>query len=209
MMMNNKRSPTREERNLHLPIELRAADDGESKRIEGTAVEYNKHSLVMRDYWGDKFVEEFAVGAFDESLQARNQKGLWNHDTGKPLGSVAAGTMQIFTDSTGLRYMIDPPNNTWGADAVESIGRGDVDGSSFAFRALDDMWSIIELDGEEIYKRTILKADLYEVSPTTFPAYPDSQVGTREIKCRELVVNPDAEKRQRLELEIETILGGK
>ena len=206
-----QRTPTNERRNLHLPIELRQEGENESARIEGTAVEYNKHSVIMRDYWGDKFVEEFAVGAFDESLQRKDQKGLWNHDTGKPLGSVAAGTMQLFSDGVGLRYVITPPNNTWGRDALESIGRGDVDGSSFMFRALDDQWSLITIDGEEIYKRTILKAEVFEVSPTTFPAYPDSEAGTRELKCREYVGTPSAEKRKRLMLaiEIETTIGGK
>lgn len=209
--MKNKRTTSNdgpELRNLHIPFEIRQEGEDGPVKLDGYAVKYNQRSHTMYDYWGDAFTEEFAAGAFDESLLERNQKALWNHDSGKPLGSVAAGTMDLVSDNVGLRYIIEPPSNTWGNDAIESIKRGDVDGSSFAFKALDDIWSIVEIDGEEVYKRTILKAEVREVSPTTFPAYPDSSVGTREFKCREYVKTPGAEKRQRLTLIIDTMIGG-
>jgi len=166
-------------------IEIRAADPNStvmSKIIEGYAVKYNMASEVMSDYWGDKFIEEFARGAFDESLRSQTQKCLWNHKSEYPLGSIRANTLMIQSDEVGLYYEDDVPDNSWGNDALESIRRGDVDGSSFLFRALDDQWSLIVIDDEEIYKRTILKADLYEISPTTFPAYPDSEVNARSFR---------------------------
>lgn len=184
-------------------------DDGkEYSQIDGYAVMYNKRSDIMYDYWGDPWVERFAVGAFVDSLTERNQKALWNHEWSMPLGSVRAGTLGLMDGDEGLKYVIDIPNNTWGNDAAESIGRGDTDGSSFQFRASEDMWEIIKIDGEEIYQRTVLKAELYEVSPCTYPAYPDSTSEARSIKCRDHVKNIDVEKRRRLSVAIDTMIGG-
>jgi len=200
-----------EERIYNIPItEIRQLTNDQGKdysQIEGFAVMYNKNSEVMRDYWGDAFIERFAVGAFKDSLTERNQKALWNHDWSMPLGSVKAGTLGLMDGTDGLRYLIDIPNNSWGNDAAESIGRGDTDGTSFGFRAIEDMWEITQIDGEDVYMRTVLKADLYEVSPCTFPAYPDSTSEARSIKCRDHVKD-DMEKRRRLSLAIKTMIGG-
>lgn len=162
-------------------IEVRAVAEGQQKTIGGYAVKYNSPTL-MRDRWGDEFLEEISSGAFDKSLQNRSQKALWNHDTSKPLGSVSAGTLRFNSDTTGLNYDIDLPNNTYGNDAYESVQRGDVDGSSFGFICSDDIWSKVQYEGKEIYKRSIVEADLFEVSPCTFPAYDSSEMSCRSLE---------------------------
>jgi len=194
---------------MAIPEVRQMGDEGkEYTQIEGYAVMYNKQSEIMYDYWGDGFVERFAAGAFTESLAERNQKALWNHNWSMPLGSVKAGTLGLMDGTDGLRYLIDIPNNTWGHDAAESIGRGDTDGTSFGFRALEDMWEITQIDGEDVYIRTVMKAELYEVSPCTMPAYPDSTSEARSIKCRDHVKNVDMDKRRRLSVAIKTMIGG-
>lgn len=190
-----------EKRILKNKIEIRQENESENKQIQGFAVKYNKDSEIMRDWWGDEFVERFAPGAFAESLETKDQKALWNHNWDLPLGSIRANTLMINDESEGLRYIIDVPNNTWGNDAIESVGRGDVDGTSFGFRAMDDDWVIVNRDGKEIYQRTITKAELFEISPCTFPAYPDSTSSTRDIKCRDEVKNPIEERRKKLIIE--------
>lgn len=200
-----------EKRIYKLPdLTLRQEPDMDMKRIEGYALMYNKHSVIMYDWWGDPFVERFAVGAFSESLQTRDQKALWNHNWSKPLGSIKAGTLDLMDRQDGLFYMIMPPNNTWGNDAITSIERGDVDGTSIAFMPKDDVYKIIEMDGMEVYERTILKAKLYEVSPCTRPAYPDSTSEARSlIKCREHCSQMSKEQLRREVLKTKArILGG-
>lgn len=178
-------------------IEIRAAMEGQKKTIGGYAVKYNSPTL-MRDRWGDEFLEEISSGAFDKSLQNRSQKALWNHDTSKPLGSVLAGTLRFNSDTSGLNYDIDLPNNTYGNDAYESVQRGDVDGSSFGFICNDDIWSKVQYEGREIYKRSIVEADLFEVSPCTFPAYDSSDMCCRSLETFKEGLNQKENLRRKL-----------
>lgn len=173
-------------------IEVRAVGDGETKTIGGYAVKYNTPTL-MRDRWGDEFLEEISAGAFEKSLQNRNQKALWNHDTSKPLGSVSAGTLRFNSDTTGLNYDVDVPDNTYGNDAYVSVQRGDVDGSSFGFICTDNVWSKVQYEGREVYKRSIIEAELIEVSPCTFPAYESSQISVRNLDIAKDDLNKEKE----------------
>lgn len=184
-----------------IALEVREAAEGESSNtIGGYAVKYNTPVLII-DRWGDKYLEEIAVGCFDDSISKCKEAGseikaLWNHDTGRPLGSTKTDTLRFNQeDKTGLGYDIDLPNNTWGNDVRESVKRGDVDGSSFGFICQEDVWSEVEHEGEQIYKRSIMKAELVEVSPCTFPAYDSSQIGCRSFEK----VKEEAKEERRLE----------
>lgn len=179
-------------------VEVRAATEGERRTIGGYAIKYNQQSQPIRDRWGDRFIEEFAAGAFDESLNTRTQKSLWNHKSEYPLGSVKSGTLRLFSDVVGLGFDNDLPSNSWGNDAYESINRGDVDGVSFGFRCLEDKWSKVTVGEEEIYKRTVMKAELFEISPTTFPAYESSEVSCRSLEDFKADEKANGELRQRL-----------
>jgi uncharacterized protein len=172
---------TKEIRALPVTLEIREAGEEEGTRTIKGAIKYNTESRVMRDWWGDKFVEEIATGAFDESLKTRGVVGLWSHDTSKVLGSTKSGTLRLESTEKELRFELDLPNTTVGNDAWEMIKRGDVDGVSFGMRVTKDKWSQIERNGEKIYKRSILDAELYEISPVAFPAYPANEVSVRSL----------------------------
>ena len=90
------------------------------------------------------------------------------------------------------------PNTTVANDLYESVKRGDVDGTSFGFKVLDDKWSKVEKDGEEIMKRTLLEVELYEISPTPFPAYEDTEVDCRSLEKIKTSVKKKEEKRSNL-----------
>ena len=146
----------------------------------------------------DKFVEVVAEGAFDNSLRNNTIKALYNHNTDNILGSTKSGTLRLECDSVGLRFDIDLPNTTVANDLYESVKRGDVDGTSFGFKVLDDKWSKVEKDGEEIMKRTLLEVELYEISPTPFPAYEDTEVDCRSLEKIKTSVKKKEEKRSNL-----------
>jgi HK97 family phage prohead protease len=185
----------KEKRCNHKPLEVRTIqkDGKEVKMISGYVVKYNELSHVMRDYWGDQFVEEVASGAFDETLKMDEQKGLYDHMTSIVIGNTRTGTLVLESDSIGLKFDLELPNSEWGNYIYEGVKRGDIDGVSFGFGQVTDKWSKTEMEGVEIYKRTLLKVKLYEISPTPFAAYPSSQ-----INCRSLNTLKETEKSEML-----------
>lgn len=164
-----------------MKIEVRAVEGEEEKRTITGAIKYNSESEEMRDYWGDTFVEEIASGAFDESLKTRGVVGLWSHDTSQVLGNTKSGSLRIDNTKTELRFELDIPNTSAGNDAWELIKRGDVDGVSFGMRVTKNKWTSEMRSDKKVYKRSILNAELYEISPVAFPAYPANEVSTREL----------------------------
>jgi uncharacterized protein len=189
-----------ERRSLTSTVELRAAD-GESQKIVGQALEYNSQSQLI---WG-LFRERFMPGAFADTIKNDDIRCLWQHDTALVLGRNTRGTLILVETDTALTYECDPPQTTWANDALESIRRGDVSGSSFWFYEPEDEWTE---NPDGTYLRTIHKARLYEVSPVTFPAYESSNVSLRsmpqEFESIKQTVPPKIFKRM-IEAQIENL----
>jgi uncharacterized protein len=138
-------------------------DDNGRTVIRGYAAVYNSDS---EDLGG--FIERIAPGAFDSVLsQNPDVFGRYNHE--RLLARTSSGTMKLELDDRGLRYTIYPKHAD--ADVVQSIERGDIRGSSFAFRTKGD--------GERWYKdpdgrtiREIRRFDfLGDAGPVDNPAY--------------------------------------
>jgi len=124
------------------------------------------------------FVEIIARGAFDDRLED-DVRALFNHDSSLILGRTKSGTLDLSIDDNGLRYEIDFPDTTYANDLQVSIKRGDIDQSSFSFLVEEDDFT--EVDGTIV--RTINKVSrLFDVSPVTYPAYPDATVGLRSLE---------------------------
>ncbi|WP_429998557.1 HK97 family phage prohead protease [Metabacillus fastidiosus] len=151
-------------------IEIREANG--TRMIHGYAVKWGMPSNKI----GGRFFEQFQKGAFTESLAKHDIRALWSHDTSKVLGRTKNNTLRLTEDDVGLRFELDLPNTTVGNDTYESINRGDIDGVSFGFRAIQQHW---EKRDQNNIVRDITKANLLEISPIGFPAYPDSQVSIR------------------------------
>lgn len=181
----------KEVRYLTKDFEIRAREDG-TKTVSGYVVKFNKRSHLI---YGE-FYEKVAKGAFTRSLQQNTIKALWNHRSDFVLGSTGSGTLRLEEDDIGLRFELDLPNSSWGNDAYESIQRGDVDGVSFGFFVREDNWEFLK--DEDLYERTLLDVDMHEISPTPFPAYPDSEIGKRSI---EGIPDTKEERRKRQEQE--------
>lgn len=161
------------ERRFFPMTEVRVASADSKTTISGYAAVFNVLSDML--YWG--FREKIAPGAFANSLEnGYDIRALWNHDQNFPLGRTKNDTLRLKEDNTGLATEIVPPQSGYANDFVESIRRGDVDQMSFGFQTLEDTWDILD-DGT--YVRTLVKVRLFEVSPVTFPAYPDTSIGVR------------------------------
>ncbi|MDZ4486024.1 HK97 family phage prohead protease [Bacillus cereus] len=206
-MEKSAKKEMKEIRALPMTIEVREVNEDDGKRTISGSIKYNNESAEMRDWWGDSFVEEIAEGAFDESLKVRDVVGLWSHDTSQVLGNTKSKTLRIENDKKELRFELDIPNTTVGNDAWELIKRGDVDGVSFGMKVTKDKWSSEERENGKLYKRSILNAELYEISPVAFPAYPTNEVSVRSLddfKAGEKRVADEFRKRK-LQIELELI----
>jgi uncharacterized protein len=162
----------RERRSLLQPVEFRAEDD--AGRIAGYGAVFN----VITDI-GGYFREQIAPGAFAKSIRSSDIRSLFNHDSALILGRTKSGTLRLSEDDTGLRYEVDLPDTSAGRDLRVSMDRGDIDGSSFMFRATRQEWDDSDPDSP---LRTILEAELFEVGPVTFPAYEEAQVSLRDAQ---------------------------
>lgn len=177
--MNN--SKNRERRFRDFGIELRGEGEGEKRTISGYAAKFNKESELL---YGS-FVEVIEPGAFDDVLQD-DVRALLNHDNNFILARTKSGTLNLSVDEIGLRYEFTAPDTTAGNDLLQSIKRGDISQSSFGFTIASGgaEWEIIENEDNSVKEiRRIKKIKrLYDVSPVTFPAYPDTEVAVRSYQ---------------------------
>lgn len=154
-----------------LPTELRI-DGKEQPVITGHAAVFNQKSEEM---FG--FREIVLPGAFSKTIKKADVRALWNHDPNFVLGRNKTDTLKLSEDDTGLKVRIFPPDTIWANDLLESIKRGDVDQMSFGFRTITDQWR--KENGEMI--RELVEVELFDVSPVTYPAYPQTDVSAREL----------------------------
>ncbi len=160
--------------------ELRVAkrDDG-APIIPGYAAVFDK---LSEDLGG--WQEIIRPGAFSAVIGG-DVRALVNHISEMVLGRTAAGTLALEEDDIGLRYEILPPDTQYARDLMTSIERGDVSQSSFSFSTDDsDPEYVVWHPGtkDSLPLREVLRmAALYDVSPVTFPAYPTTSVGVRDM----------------------------
>lgn len=167
----------RQTRVLETPIEVRS--EGKSLRISGYAAVYNRETIIA-----GLFRERIAPGAFASALDGTDDvRALFNHDPSILLGRTKSGTLTLSDDKIGLRYSITlDPDDPDSQRVHAKIKRGDVDGSSFGFsveRDEDMEWDETPTKKGQLPLVTIRKVTTYDVSPVTFPAYPQTSVKAR------------------------------
>ncbi len=151
-------------------FEVRAGE--KAVTISGYAAVYEAETRI-----GGAFNEVIARGAFNEAIEVADCRALFNHDANQILARRhpdGSGTLKLTSDDHGLRYEFEIGNQSYAKDLVESMQRGDVTASSFAFTIKRQRWN------EERTTRTITEVgQLLDVSPVTYPAYKQA---TAEIK---------------------------
>lgn len=153
-------------------VEVRAAA-ADKRTIGGYAAKFNKPSQNLGG-----FIEVIDPKAFNRSSgnDWPDVMARYNHDDNMLLGTTSARTLRLSVDGTGLLYDVDLPAAR--ADVYELIERGDVGKSSFAFRAMEDDWTMSE---QEFPQRNLLSVQLVDVAPVNSPAYLDTSTGLRSL----------------------------
>src|SRR5206468_13048750 len=79
-----------------------------------------------------------------------------------------------------LAVEIDPPDTQAARDLLVSMERGDITQMSFGFSTIADTWTYEREN--DLTMRTLDRCQLFDVSPVTFPAYPDTDVSVRSLE---------------------------
>jgi HK97 family phage prohead protease len=100
------------------------------------------------------------------------------------LGRTTNGTLQIQENEKGLVFRATPPVGTpTTAEVLPLIREGYIFGSSFAFSLPDPRGETWDEDPAGNVTRTITDAAIFDVSPVTHAAYPNSSVGLRSLSA--------------------------
>ena len=114
----------------------------------------------------------------EKAIQNADIRALFNHDDSLVLGRTGNGTVILGVDEIGLfGDIIINKEDPQAIGAYARVQRGDVVGCSFGFIP-------IKINTEErddgSYLDTILELEIFEVSPCTFPAYPQTEIAARQ-----------------------------
>lgn len=165
-------------------VELRVSAGDDGPMIEGYAAVFD---VLSEDLGG--FRERVRPGAFGASLVDADVRALWNHDPLYVLGRQKSETLKVWEDDHGLRFKVQPPEARWAEDLLASMRRKDVDQCSFAFRVVEDEWS---MQGGML-QRDLLAVELFDVSVVTYPAYPQTSAQVRARLADLAEGSPDGE----------------
>ena len=166
-------------------LQTRASENENEAIIEGYFVVYNSET----ELWPGAY-EEVAPGAFEESIKTKNIMCLDNHDSRVVLASTESNTLELKSDEKGLwgRVTLDL-EDPFAKSAYRKVQTGKVKGCSFGFIPTKE--EAINNDDGSI-KWRILEAELFEVSITAFPAYPQTDIAARQKDVEKM-------KKQKLE----------
>jgi HK97 family phage prohead protease len=162
--------------------------------ISGYASVFNSKTSI-----GDYFEEVIAPGAFARSLAENDVRALFNHNWDKVLGRTKSGTLRLMEDERGLKFEVELPNTTAARDLVESMERKDIDQCSFGFIATEEDWNY----SVEPALRTVIEADLFEISVVSIPAYDDTEAAL--VRSKE--IDRSVEKRIKILNQIKGVMG--
>lgn len=153
-------------------FETRELPDSDELVLSGYFIRFDSPTELWPGY-----KEQVSRRALD-GLADRDVRALFNHDWSLVLGRTGNGTLSLYVDDKGLRGDIrinrDDPQ---AMGAYARVKRGDVAGCSFGFNIRGSELTEFE-DGTCL--ETLTDIELFEVSPCTLPAYPQTEIAARK-----------------------------
>ena len=165
----------KERRYINPGFTIEKRDDGTTGKIIGLGIVFNKESSDLGGF------KEIISPDATRNIKFEDVVSLFNHDPNKVLARTP-DTLSVEQKDDGVYYSFEPSDTQASRDLVINIDRKEVRGSSFAFQVADggDTWE--KHPSGEYWIRTINEfSAIYDLSPVTFPAYPDTTVAKRAL----------------------------
>ena len=171
---------------------------GDERTVRGLAVPFDKKSL---DLGG--FQEVIRHGAATESLRGGDIAMLWQHDHTQPISRQSATRNALVLEERKSGVFFEQPADSLTEFQLDKLNDGVVRHMSFGFRVSNEEGSEVWTEGGKgPALREILRMDLREISPVTFPAYQSTKLAVRSAKAAGIVLGgfggaePDAAVRR-------------
>ncbi len=202
-------------------LQMREPQEGqqENRTIEGRPIVFGVRSVNLTPWSSTRKVYEvLEPGCISRELLQKSDVVLnLNHSNMVPdvLGryrNTDRDTLTLELRGDGIDCRCDLPHTSNADDALELIGRGDINGMSFAFEDdYEDTENGVSYertddveDGKEVWVRHVKRiVGLYDVAIVTHPAYDQTSVGTREQSDRINEAIDEQLKRERRKAERE------
>jgi len=176
----------REYRNM----ELRIADGEPNYKVEGYASTFDTYVLFSED--GIDYKERIDPNAFDGADMSDVVFRI-DHE-GPVYARTSAGSIELDIDSKGLHNVTDLSRTARSRAIFEEIAAGNYPQMSFAFTVAEDGYD------RETHTRIIHRiAKVFDISPVSFPANPNTSLGVKTRAYFDGVI--EEERAERLEAE--------
>ncbi len=184
---------------IRMSTDISVSDEG--RTLIGTPVVFNDWAVI--DGWEGHFKERILPGALDKTLAERGDKikVLFNHGFDPQIGEKPLGKPSV-QDARDDALHVEVPlaETSYNDDIIALLRAGALDGMSFRFGVMSDVWDNLDAADNSLPERSISELRLYEYGPVTYPAYDATTVGIRsrseyvEYRQRQtfLSTHPDA-----------------
>ena len=164
-----------QKRKAYMATEFQTREEQESGDLilSGYFIKFDEETELWPDYF-----EVIKREGVEKAIKDADIRALFNHDHSLVLGRTGNDTVRLGVDDVGLfGDIIINKDDPQAVGAYARVQRGDVIGCSFGFFP-------IKINTEErddgSYLDTILELEIFEVSPCTFPAYPQTEIAARQ-----------------------------
>ena len=154
---------TKRESYLTTQFETREETEEQKLIIEGYFIKYDVETEIWNGYF-----EKIERNAVEQAIRNADVRVLFNHDTSLVLGRTGNGTAKLRSDDIGLFAVVEINPNDPAAVGIYEC--------SFGFY-INSQEETLRSDGS--YLSVITEMELLEISPCTFPAYPQTEIAAR------------------------------
>ena len=164
-----------QKRKAYMATQFQTREEQESGDLilSGYFIKFDEETELWPGYF-----EVIKRESVEKAIKDADIRALFNHDHSLVLGRTGNDTVRLGVDDVGLfGDIIINKDDPQAVGAYARVQRGDVIGCSFGFFP-------IKINTEErddgSYLDTILDLEIFEVSPCTFPAYPQTEIAARQ-----------------------------